>query len=168
MNKKRALTSDEIKILEQQGCTADQWSNVNVSEKFQPHHIRQVQFSGKVTLGSFDKSLTLPNGVVKDSGIYNAAIHNCSIGNNVCISQIRNVLANYEVQDDVYIENVDLITINGETSFGNGIKINVLDETGGRQVPIYNKMSAHLAYFLAMYRHRPEMVEASGRNRQKR
>ena len=36
----------------------------------------------------------------------------------------------------------------------------VLDETGGRKVPIYNELSSHLAYILAMYRHRPKMIDS--------
>jgi len=158
MKKNRALKSNEIEILEKQGCTADNWSHVIVDPNFQTHTMRHVHFSGNIKLGSFKKIFTLSNGVVKNSGIYNATIHNCTIGNDVYISQVRNVMANYDIMDEVYIENVDLITVNGETTFGNGIKINVLDETGGRQVPIYDQMSAHLAYFLAMYRHRPEMI----------
>jgi hypothetical protein len=47
-----------------------------------------------------------------------------------------------------------LCFIGGETSFGNGIKVSTLDETGGRGVMIYDKLSAHLAYFLAWYKHR--------------
>ena len=35
----------------------------------------------------------------------------------------------------------------------------MLNETGGREVPINDKLSAHQAYILALYRHRPELIE---------
>ena len=34
----------------------------------------------------------------------------------------------------------------------------VLNETGGREVPIHDRLSAHQAYILALYRHRPELI----------
>ncbi|MCK4631206.1 MAG: DUF4954 family protein, partial [Bacteroidales bacterium] len=49
--------------------------------------------------------------------------------------------------------------VDGESSFGNGVLVNVLDETGGRKLPIFNELSAHLAYILVLYRHRPDMIE---------
>lgn len=33
-----------------------------------------------------------------------------------------------------------------------------MNETGGREVPIYNRLSAQLAYIIAMYRHRPDLI----------
>ena len=41
--------------------------------------------------------------------------------------------------------------------------MSVLNETGGREVPIYNRLSAQMAYLMAMYRHRPDLI---GRLRQ--
>lgn len=35
----------------------------------------------------------------------------------------------------------------------------VLNETGGREVPIFNELSAHLAYIIALYRHFPVLTE---------
>ena len=34
----------------------------------------------------------------------------------------------------------------------------MLNETGGREVLINDKLSAHQAYILALYRHRPELI----------
>ena len=36
--------------------------------------------------------------------------------------------------------------------------MSVLNETGGREVLINDKLSAHQAYILALYRHRPELI----------
>ena len=48
--------------------------------------------------------------------------------------------------------------MDGQSEFGNGVEVSVLNEMGGREVPISNKLSAHLAYIMALYRHRPELV----------
>ena len=57
-----------------------------------------------------------------------------------------------------YIENVDLIVTDGPCSFGNGVEVSVLNETGGREVKIFDRLSAQIAYVLAMYRHRPDLI----------
>ncbi len=160
MSSFRKLNQEEINRLEKQNCYAENWAEVKVTSGFDTDRIKSVQFSGKIKLGQFIEVFITSNGIKKKSGIYNANIHNCDIGDDTYIAQIRNILANYKIGKNVFIENVDLIEVNGESSFGNGTKVNVLDETGGRKVPIFNGMSAHLAYILAMYRHRPKMITA--------
>jgi len=136
-----------------QMCRCDDWNCIEVAENFRPEYIRNSNFSGDVRIGAFEKEVTFVGGVKKHTGIYNATIHNCRIGNNVYIGQIRNYIANYIIEDDVVIENVDLMAVDGISSFGNGTHVSVLNETGGRELPIYDHLSAHLAYILALYRH---------------
>ena len=45
------------------------------------------------------------------------------------------------------------------TSFGNGVEVTTINEAGGREVPIYDGLTAQIAYVLAMYRHRTRTVE---------
>lgn len=107
----------------------------------------------------FEGEVTFFGGVKKHTGLFNATIHNCRIGNNVYIGQIRNYIANYNIEDNVVIENVDLLAVDGVSDFGNGTLVSVLNETGGREVPIYDHLSAHLAYILALYRHKSVIVD---------
>ena len=150
----RSLATKEIEILQQQGCTAADWDQVSVKSKFAPGNIRNVQFSGCVKIGDNTGIVEFSGGIVRNCGIYNASIHNCTIGDHVYIHHICNYIANYDIENHVVLENIELCFIEGETSFGNGIKVSTLDETGGRGVMIYDKLSAHLAYFLAWYKHR--------------
>jgi hypothetical protein len=154
----RNLTIYEINVLTGQFCRCDDWGKVRVVEGFSPQHIRNSNFSGDVYLGLFEKEIVFSGGVKKHSGIFDATIHNCRIGNNVYIGQIRNYIANYVIEDDVVIENVDMLAVDGISSFGNGTPVGVLNETGGRELPVYNHLSAHLAYILAFYRHRPVVI----------
>ena len=58
------------------------------------------------------------------------------------------------------IENVDTISVNGPSSFGNGFEVEVLNEGGGRELMIFDSLSAQLAYMLVCYRHDPDLIEA--------
>lgn len=124
----RKLTPDEIELLKKNNCSAVDWNNINVAEKFIPLQFTNVHFDGQVF-----------------------------IGNN---NRIRNVLnlSNYIIEDDVLLENISSITVEGETAFGNGNKIIVLNEGGGRELMIYDKLSSQIAYLLVTCRHNPEFV----------
>ena len=152
--KHRNLIPEEIILLQNQGCSSADWNKVLVSPDIVISSIRQVHFSGNITLGNNSGTIEFEGGVTRNCGIYNATIHNCTIGDHVYISQVSNYLANYDIQDHVIIENIELCYVDQETTFGNGIKVSTLDETGGRGVMIYDKLSAHLAYILAWYKHR--------------
>lgn len=157
------LTAEQIALLEAQSCRCDDWSQVTVAEGFDPKFIRNVNFSGQVRLGSFNKIFTLAGGICKHSGIYHATLHNVVVGDDCMIEHIRNYIANYVIGDGSYIENVtDLITY-GETSFGNGTKVSVLNETGGREVAIHDHLSSHEAYIMALYRHDAHLIGNLGK-----
>jgi NDP-sugar pyrophosphorylase family protein len=155
----RPLSEAEVAQLQEQGCACSDWTGIEVAEKFNPERVRFTHFSGKVKLGVFEKQVSFSGGLTKPAGISNATIHNCTIGNNVYIDQIRNYVANYIIEDDVLIENVDLLAVEGESAFGNGTEVAVVNEAGGREIPIYDHLSAHTAYIIAFYRHRPKVIE---------
>jgi hypothetical protein len=155
----RALTEQEIAQLSQQGCTSDDWSKVQVAAGFQPARVRTTRFCGEVRLGVFEKEVSFFGGVRKPAGISHATLHNCTIGDNVYISAVRNYVANYIIEDDAVIDNIDLLAVEGESTFGNGTKVSVVNEAGGREIPIYDHLSAHTAYVVALYRHRRPVIE---------
>jgi hypothetical protein len=154
----RKLTDNEISTLTSQGCSATDWQDIEVAENFKTDHIHNVTFSGKIRLGIFETEFTLPGGYKKHSGLSNVALHNVTLGDNCVIENIMNYIANYNIGDNTFIQNVNLILVDGLTTFGNNIEVAVLNETGGRGVPITDKLSAHQAYMLALYRHRPELI----------
>ncbi len=154
----RKLTSAERSRLSEQYCTAEDWNCIEVAEGFSPDHISHTHFSGEIQLGVFTDDLLLPGGVRKASGIHHATLHNCSVGDNSLIENIANYIANYRIGNRCFLQNINLILTEGESTFGNGVEVSVLNETGGREVPIYNRLSAQLAYIIAMYRHRRELI----------
>ncbi len=126
----RNLILQEIEQLKGQGCRAENWNEILVGEHFNPSKIWNCQFRGQVR-----------------------------IGNNVYISNIGSYIANYIIEDDVYIENTGVIETLGESTFGNGVEIAAVNEAGGREVPIHDGLDAQTAYITAMYRHRTKTID---------
>ena len=156
----RSLTAQEIAQLEEQGCKATNWSEVEVAEAFDAHYVRHTNFSGHNRLGVYGKEIELPGGIKIHTGIYHAMLHNCEVGNDAHLYNIHNYIANYHIGNNTCIENVNAILVDGKTSFGNGVRVPVMNEGGGREIPIFNELSASLAYVLTLYRHRPKMIRA--------
>ena len=145
----RGLNETEIKALQGQGCYSPDWSTIKVSDGFSTGNIHQVRFQGEVRLGN------VPT-------LYNCSIQNCDIGHDVLIENVHEI-RNYRIGDHVVIKNVDTLSVDGPTSFGNGFEIEALNEGGGRELMIFDRLSSQLAYILACYRHDPELIAAINR-----
>ena len=154
----RKLTLEEIDFLEKRDCTASDWNNIEVHPDFNPMNIHKVSFSGNIKIGKIDGIFTFPGGVKKPAGLCNVSIHNCELGDNVLIENIQNYIANYKIGNNTLIQNLDCLTTDEKSTFGNGTEVAVMNETGGREVMINDKLSAHIAYIQALYRHRPELI----------
>ena len=155
----RKLTSDEISVLKSQSCTAIGWDSIEVHPDFTPLNITNVTFSGKIKLGRFSSIFTLRGGMQKFSGLHNVSLHNCELGDDVLIENVQNYIANYKIGNNTLIQNVDSLVVDKKSTFGNGVEVAVLNEMGGREVMINDKLSAHVAYILALYRHRPQLIQ---------
>lgn len=159
MNDYRKLTDQEIQQLKEHSCTAENWADIEVAPDFTPDYIYYTRFSGKVRLGVFEGEFTLAGGMKKHAGLYHTTLHNVTVGDHCCIENVKNYIANYIIGNHVFIENVDIILVDGKSRFGNGVEVAVLNETGGREVMIHDRLSAHQAYIMALYRHRPVLIE---------
>jgi len=159
MTNYRPLSEKEIATLTVYGCSSESWKNVQVTEDFSPAFISNVHFSGTAFLGTYQKVFELAGGVKKHAGIYNCVLHNCIVENDVFIDEIHNYIANYSIQEGAYIENIDVLVVDGESAFGNGIRVPVINEGGGREIPVYDHLSAPVAYILALYRYRPDLIQ---------
>ena len=154
--KYRNLSNDEIAQLVRNGCVCENWGGVQVAwgEASYTDRIVNVTFSGEIRLGSFEGYHSFPGGVQLRNGVRNAFLHNVTLGDRVLVRKTGEYIANYVIGDDTLIDNVDLLAVRGETAFGNGVEVSVLNETGGREVLITDILSAQTAYIVAMYRHR--------------
>lgn len=146
-------------MLTKQGCTVFDWNQVEVAEGFNPSYIQNVHFSGDVRIGSFDKAFVQDKEISRPVGLYGLTVQDVTIGSNVRISGVRDILANYEIADGVWIEDVACLQCDGQSRFGNGTEAAVVNENGNRSIPLFERLSAQLAYLLAMYRHRPKLID---------
>lgn len=160
MQSVRLLTPDEIIQLRAQRCTAEDWNRIRVSPDFQARTVTDTIFSGDIELGCFGKKLILPGGVPVESGICKAHLHHCKVADNVYISHVSLYIANYSIGEGTIIENIGALYTEGDSSFGNGTSVSVLDETGGKAVTIYEGLSAQTAYVATMNAHRPALIAA--------
>lgn len=151
-----ALTAQQMEMLQANGCTADDWKTVLVREGFDPRQVRNAHFSGTVKVGRVDDGT---GGGAGASGIYTAHLVNCSIGDNARIANVGRYIANYDVGPGSRIENVGTIECRSGATFGNGVEVEALNEGGGREVVIFNDLSAQFAYLLCLHRHRPALIE---------
>lgn len=158
MADKRKLRSVEVDALKKQFCYADDWEHVFVPEEFDINYVHHVRFAGRVELGAFRKEFELPGGLKKHSGLRHVTLFNCVLEDNVLIENVQNYIANYHIGEGTIIQNINVLLVEGETSFGNNTQVAVLNEMGGREVPIYDGLSASLAYIIALYRHRPNLI----------
>lgn len=155
-----SIDTNSIQALVNQGCVAEDWSRVEVGEGFTTHYIHNVRFSGSVRLGCFDATYELQGGLMVHSGVRNATLHNVTVGDDCYIGNIQCYIANYDIGRGCIIENVESLFVKGRCGFGNGVEVSVLTESGGREVVINCDLSAHLAYIMALYRHRPALIKS--------
>ena len=89
--KYRALSPEEVAIMTDNGCWADDWSRVVVAEEgFTPENICRCRFKGDVRIGA-----------------------------GVTIKDVASFIANYTIGDRVKIINVGIIENKCTSSFGN-------------------------------------------------
>ena len=152
----RNLTSAEIRKLLANGCRCDNWDRVHVNwgDASYTDSICDTKFSGDISLGRFEKEFLLRGGVPCHSGIRHAHLHNTTVGDNCLIRKVGEYIANFNIGSNCLIDNIDIMAVEGPSSFGNGVEVAVLNETGGREVVITDRLGAQTAYIMALYRHR--------------
>ena len=155
----RKLSPEEISSLERNACLCDDWDKVQVAwgEDSYVSRISDVTFSGDIRLGRFEGDVKMGEGISVRCGIRHAYLHNVSVGDSCLIRKIGEYISNYDFGSHCIIDNIDVMSVEGECSFGNGVEVSVLNETGGREVVITDNLSAHLAYVMALYRHRSRL-----------
>ena len=102
------IKENAIKILDQNGCRAENWLNILVSNEFDPNRVRDVIFKGKVRIGSLKGTIKDFEGINREAGIFRATLDNVDVGDNCFISNVHVGLFNLDIEPGVVIENVGL------------------------------------------------------------
>lgn len=151
MNTMRQLTDEEIRVLEDRNCWAEDWTNVHVSDDFKPNYMHRVMLYGEISIGDFDKNIEVSRGFLKHSGINNATLRNVSIGDNCLIENIGGFINNYTIGDDCYISNVSAMETTDGATYGEGNLISVLNEVGDGNVILFSDLNSQFAAFMAKH-----------------
>ena len=147
----RQLSDEEIRILEDRNCWAEDWTNVHVTDDFKPNYMHRVMLYGEVSIGDFDKNIEVSRGFMKHSGINNATLRNVTIGDNCLIENIGGFINNYTIGDDCYISNVNAMETTDGATYGEGNLISVLNEVGDGNVILFSELNSQFAAFMAKH-----------------
>ena len=147
----RQLSDEEIRILEDRNCWAEDWTNVHVSDDFKQNYMHRVMLYGEISIGDFDKNIEVSRGFMKHSGINNATLRNVTIGDNCLIENIGGFINNYTIGDDCYISNVNAMETTDGATYGEGNLISVLNEVGDGNVILFSELNSQFAAFMAKH-----------------
>ena len=147
----RQLTTEEIRILENNVCWAEDWQRVLVAEGFKPYNFHRVMFYGDIRLGEFNKMVEVSKGFLKHSGINDATLRNVTVGDDCLIEKVGNYINNYTIGNDCYISNICTLETTDDATYGEGSVISVLNEMGDGNVTIFRELNSQLAKFMVMH-----------------
>ena len=160
MRKYRALSSEEIEVLEKNDCWAEDWSSVQVADGFLPKSCHRVIFYGDIRLGTYEKDVEITKGFMKHTGIRNATLRNVTIGDNCLIENIGNYINNYIIGNDCYVSNVSTMETVEGANYGEGNLISVLNEVGDGNLVLFKDLNSQLAAFEVKHLHDKELRDA--------
>jgi len=165
----RRLHPHEIETLVQNANSADDWNNIRVTEKFDPHLVRNSQFYGLVRIGALEDVALEYHELLTPVGITNSRVLSCDIGDNSAIHSVRH-LAHYIIGDNCAVLDVNEMHTSNHAKFGNGvvkegededvrIELDLINEAGGRAVLPFDGMTTADAYLWSRYREDLELMQ---------
>lgn len=134
-----ALSADDTALLERQGCTADDWTNVHIASRQDMQNIRRTHFGGSVDIGYGVK-------------ICDCRMGDCTIGEGSILRRVG-WLSGYDIGAHCLLEDVRRMTFNPK-----GAQADVMNENGGRRIGLQAGMTVGDAYIWARYRDREKLV----------
>ena len=147
----RLLTQEEINVLENNSCWAEDWNRVQVADSFSPYGFHRVVFYGDIRLGVFEKQVEVTKGFTKHSGINDATLRNVTVGDNCLIEKVGNFINNYSIGDDCYISNISTMETTEGATYGEGHLVSVLNEMGDGNLILFRELNSQLAAFMVKY-----------------
>jgi hypothetical protein len=165
----KKLSPAQIKALEKNGNTSDNWNKVLVSESFDPKLVRNCKFFGLVRIGKLEPVFHEFNNLRMAAGLYNSTIISSDIGDNAAIDNV-NYLSHYIIGNDVMLANINEMDTTSHAKFGNGIIkdgekeavriwLELCNENGGRSVMPFNGMQPGDAHLWAKFRDDEKLMQ---------
>ena len=157
----RHLRADEIESLVNNKNVATNWDDIRVTDSFDTSMVKRNSFFGLVRIGRIQREILEYHDLRIPVGITDSCIVSCDIGDDVAIHNV-NYLANYIIQNQCILFNVNEISTTDHSKFGNGIIkdgededvrvwLEVMNEAGGRKILPFDGMITADAYLWAKY-----------------
>ena len=158
----RHLKAHEVEMLVKNGNYCENWDNIFVTDEFDTTQIRNNELFGFIRIGRLTEAVLEHHDLQLPVGITNSRIVACDIGDDVAIHDVR-YLAHYIIGNRCILANVDEMHTTNHAKFGNGIvkdgesedvrvMLDLMNETGSRDVIPFNGMISADAYIWAKYR----------------
>lgn len=147
----RALSREEIAVMEDRGCRADDWSLIQVAQDFDPFRLRRTQLKGRCVLGRFSGEVELTPGVKLAMGIYDCTLIDCQVGNDCLLESVR-FAVNVICDRDAVLFDIGTIDCSKAARFGCGQLIPLACELGGRDLPLWAEVTVDDAALVARCR----------------
>jgi NDP-sugar pyrophosphorylase family protein len=165
----RKLKPKEIDILNKNRNYCSNWDNFFVCDPFDPSLIRDSNFYGLIRVGSMQSAVLKHHDFCIPVGIRNSTIISCDIGDDSAIQNCA-FISHYIIGNNCILSEVNELQTTNHAKFGNGIikdgedeqvriRIDVMNEAGGRSILPFDSMIAADAYLWAAYRDDITLVE---------
>jgi Domain of unknown function (DUF4954) len=165
----RQLSAREIEVLVRNNNSTDDWTKVQVSDKFDPELVKNCKFYGWNRIGKLEPWYLEFHNLRMPVGLYNSTIISCDFGDNVAIDNV-NYLSHYIIGSDVMIANVNELATTDYAKFGNGVVkygedervriwLELCNENAGRSVIPFNGMLPGDAWLWTRYRDDANLLE---------
>ena len=132
------LKDEEVKILENNGCWAENWKRIYVRRPFDPALVRGTGFYGTVYIGSLEKGINQFHGVDHPIGIYGCQITSSCIGDYSSLS--GSTVSCSSIGKNVIIHNCSELSSDPE-AFKKPVIIGAGNEREGREAVLFSGIS---------------------------
>jgi len=165
----RPLTEPELSILKANHNYSDNWSNLGVSEGFNPNLVSNCKFHGQVRIGKLADRVISYHSLILPVGLYSSTIVSCIIGNDVALHNL-DYISNFIVEDCCMVFNVNEMIITDQAKFGNGVLmenesedsriwLEIANENGGRGILSFNGLVPADAWLWSKFRGDAELMK---------
>ena len=164
----RQLKSEEVEILKQNRCEADDWALISVTDPFDSSLVKRTVFKGVVRIGCLEKGIIKAKDREYYCGISDSFIISSDIGDYCAIHNNRYISAVITGSYVVLSDNNEIYTTE-DAKFGNSIlkegedkttlrKINLVNEKGGRSISAFTGITGAEIYLWIKQRESKEFI----------
>ena len=165
----RKLKPAEIKILEKNANSSDDWNKMLVADGFNPNLVKNCSFFGLIRIGKIEDCYMEFNNLRIPAGLYNSTIVSCDFGDNVAVDNV-NFMSHYIVGNEVMLVNINELATTDHSKFGNGVLkegepeavriwMEISNENAGRSVLPFNGMLTGDAWLWSKYRDDEKLLQ---------